>query len=172
MARKPVYFLILDDKVEKYFETNSISNSFAKGTERAKEIIIELEEAKFNLEIHLANNNRNNAQYHKGCGCEYCKVRTRLVEEKIRLSKLQRAFDSELYFYARRKEETEQEAINAFLREKTERKTIISEFKERKKQFNKSTAVEEASLTSNCAETLTYFLLEQQVHQQSVPWCR
>ena len=134
MARKPVYFLILDDKVEKYFENNSISNSFAKGTERAKEIIIELEEAKFNLEVHLANNNRNNAQYHKGCGCEYCKVRTRLVEEKIRLSKLQRAFDSELYFYARRKEETEQEAINAFLREKTERKTIISEFKEMKKQ--------------------------------------
>ena len=138
MARKPVYFLILDDKVEKYFENNSISNSFAKGTERAKEIIIELEEAKFNLEVHLANNNRNNAQYHKGCGCEYCKVRTRLVEEKIRLSKLQRAFDSELYFYARRKEETEQEAINAFLREKTERKTMISEFKERKKQFEKA----------------------------------
>ena len=138
MARKPVYFLILDDKVEKYFENNSISSSFAKGTERAKEIIIELEEAKFNLEVHLANNNRNNAQYHKGCGCEYCKVRTRLVEEKIRLSKLQRAFDSELYFYARRKEETEQEAINAFLREKTERKTIISEFKERKKQFEKA----------------------------------
>ena len=138
MARKPVYFLILDDKVEKYFENNSISNSFAKGTERAKEIIIELEEAKFNLAVHLPNNNRNNAQYHKGCGCEYCQVRTRLVEEKIRLSKLQRAFDSELYFYARRKEETEQEAINAFLREKTERKTIISEFKERKKQFERA----------------------------------
>ena len=138
MARKPVYFLILEDKIEKYFEANSIANSFAKGTERAKEIIIELEEAKFNLEVHLANNNRNNAQYHKGCGCEYCKVRTRLVEEKIRLSKLQRAFDSELYFYARRKEETEQEAINAFLREKTERKTIISEFKERKKQFERA----------------------------------
>ena len=32
--------------------------------------------------------------------------------------------------------------------------------------------MEEASLTSNCAETLTYFLLEQQVRQQSVPWCR
>ena len=138
MARKPVYFLILDDKVEKYFENTTMSNSFAKGTERAKEIIIELEEAKFNLEVHRANNNRNNAQYHKGCGCEYCKVRTRLVEEKIRLSKLQRAFDSELYFYARRKEETEQEAINAFLREKTERKTIISEFKERKKQFERA----------------------------------
>ena len=89
MARKPVYFLILDDKVEKYFENNSISNSFAKGAERAKEIIIELEEAKFNLEIHLANNNRNNAQYNKGCGCEYCKVRTRLVEEKKKQSKKQ-----------------------------------------------------------------------------------
>ena len=120
-----------------HFKNNSISNSFAKGTERAKEIIIELEEAKFNLEVHLANNNRNNAQYNRGCGCEYCKVRARLAEEKIRLSKLQRAFDSELYFYARRQEETEQEAINAFLREKTERKTIISEFKERKKQFEK-----------------------------------
>ena len=28
MARKPVYFLILEDKIEKYFEANSIANSF------------------------------------------------------------------------------------------------------------------------------------------------
>ena len=138
MARKPVYFLILEDKIEKYFENNSISNSFAKGTERAKEIIIGLEEAKFNLEIHLANNNRNNAQYNRGCGCEYCKIRARLVEEKIHLSKLQRAFDSELYFYARRKEESEQEAINAFMRERTEKKATILKYKERKKQFEKA----------------------------------
>ena len=138
MARKPVYFLILEDKIEKYFENNSISNSFAKGTERAKEIIMGLEEAKFNLEIHLANNNRNNAQYNRGCGCEYCKVRARLVEEKIHLSKLQRAFDSELYFYARRKEESEQEAINAFMRERAEKKATILKYKERKKQFEKA----------------------------------
>ena len=32
--------------------------------------------------------------------------------------------------------------------------------------------MEEVSLTSNYAETLTYFLLEQQVYQQSVPWYR
>jgi hypothetical protein len=138
MARTPVYFLILNDKIEKHFKNNSLSESFVKGTERAKEIIVELKEARFNLDTHLSHNNRNSAQYNKGCGCEYCRVRSRIVEEKIRLSRLERAFESELYFYSRRKEETEQEAINAFTTEKAERKQIIESYKIRKAKFEKA----------------------------------
>ena len=99
MAKRPIFDIVIGKRIREHFSTTTLGSFFSKGVERGRELLILTEEYRFNLEHHLQRNNRNSSQYNSGCGCDYCRVREKITNEKIRLSRLGRAFDSELYFY-------------------------------------------------------------------------
>lgn len=136
MAKRPIFDIVIGKRIREHFTTITLGSFFSKGLERGKQLVELSIEYKFDLEHHLKRNNRNNSQYSSGCGCDYCRIREKITNEKIRLSRLNRSFESELYFYIK-SNLSEEESLNAFKKDRDEIKDRIDSYYREKRELER-----------------------------------